>query len=436
MQSTTHTVTVRWNGTDRTLLVEPTVNVRDTFGAAAFLVAEPSQSVVSLDPAGRPLAPLDAATTYSVMSGSSAQLRKQLQQLKGQLAQLRNESSRLRERVAKFELAHAEQLKHLHKLVGAADGLPHVAAAAAAAAAALDAGASDTRGADGASSPSPPPSSAAAAAAAGSWDTAAWSGWPYVPIGRLRSCFVEKNGTPRQGCVCPSSVATLRVTLPKHLNAAHALEGLAHFSHVWLLFVFDRNRGGTKSKVSPPRLDGVKTGLFATRTPHRPNNLGLSLMRLDGVEKETLRLSGVDLVDGTPIIDVKPYLPFSDSAADARVAPWFDKMPTPDLAVEFAPAALDELAALAPSLSLLPTVARARAAITEVLVADPRSVHWRQQRAELEYGFSIDTLNVVCRFDGGVATVTHIQHVDACDRSHVPEPPAAGGAAASADANG
>ena len=111
-------------------------------------------------------------------------------------------------------------------------------------------------------------------------------------------------------------------------------------------------------------------------------------------------------------------------------------MPTPDLAVEFAPAALDELAALAPSLSLLPTVARARAAITEVLVADPRSVHWRQQRSELEYGFSIDTLNVVCRFDGGVATVTHIQHVDACDRSHVPEPPAAGGAAASADANG
>ena len=252
------------------------------------------------------------------------------------------------------------------------------------------------------------------------------------PIGYLRTPYVEKNGTPRQGCVCPSSVATLRVTLPKHLNAAHALEGLAHFSHVWLLFVFDRNRGGTKSKVSPPRLDGVKTGLFATRTPHRPNNLGLSLVRLDGVEKETLRLSGVDLVDGTPIIDVKPYLPFSDSAADARVAPWFDKMPTPDLAVEFAPAALDELAALAPSLSLLPTVARARAAITEVLVADPRSVHWRQQRSELEYGFSIDTLNVVCRFDGGVATVTHVQHVDACDRSHVPEPPAAGDAPSAA----
>ena len=85
---------------------------------------------------------------------------------------------------------------------------------------------------------------------------------------------------------------------------------------MWLLFVFDRNRGGTnrRCRAAP---DGVKTGLFATRTPHRPNNLGLSLVRLDGVEKETLRLSGVDLVDGTPIIDVKPYLPFSDSAADA-----------------------------------------------------------------------------------------------------------------------
>ena len=70
---------------------------------------------------------------------------------------------------------------------------------------------------------------------------------------------------------------------------------------MWLLWVFDKNVGTmTKSKVKPPRLDGGKTGLFATRTPHRPNNLGLSLVRLDSVKGDTLHLSGVDLVDGTP----------------------------------------------------------------------------------------------------------------------------------------
>ena len=94
------------------------------------------------------------------------------------------------------------------------------------------------------------------------------------------------------------------------------------------------------------------------------------------------------------------------------------------------PCARSRLGAEVHTFALL--VMQARRAISEVLIADPRSVHWRQHRASLEYGFSIDTLNVVCRFDGGVATVTHIQHVDACDRSHVPEPPAAGDAPSAA----
>lgn len=184
-----------------------------------------------------------------------------------------------------------------------------------------------------------------------------------------------------------------------------------------------------KSKVHPPRCDGMKVGLFATRTPHRPNPIGLSLVRVERVEADAIHFSGIDLVDGTPILDVKPYVPFADGAVGVgpsgpggspySVAPWLAQMPTPDLEVVFTPQAEQQLAALAPSLKLLPSAAQARAALGEILAADPRSVHWRKSRQSVEYGFSIDTLNVVVRFDEGVATVTQVQHLELCDRSHV-----------------
>jgi len=94
-------------------------------------------------------------------------------------------------------------------------------------------------------------------------------------------------------------------------------------------------------------------------------------------------------------------------------------MPTPDLRVAFTPAAESQLEALAPALRLLASKQAARTAIEEVLIADPRSVHWRQNRAGLDYGFSIDTLNVVCHFEGDGVSVTQVQHIDLCDRSHV-----------------
>jgi tRNA-Thr(GGU) m(6)t(6)A37 methyltransferase TsaA len=251
-----------------------------------------------------------------------------------------------------------------------------------------------------------------------------------APIGHLRTCFVEKNGTPRQPCLCPSSAATLRLKLGQGLNNSHALEGLESFSHVWLFFVFHLN-GNTaaKSKVHPPRLDGGRVGLFATRTPHRPNPIGLSLVRLEAVRGDTLHLSGIDLVDGTPILDVKPYIPFCDGHSlmpPPSVAPWIENRPTADLEVKFTSEAEEQLLALAPSLRLLDSASQARAALTEVLTADPRSVHWRQRRTDVEYGFSIDCLNAVVTFVDDTALVTQVQHIDLCDRSHV------GGAAGAA----
>jgi len=135
----------------------------------------------------------------------------------------------------------------------------------------------------------------------------------FTPIGYLDSVFVTKNGTPRQGFACPHARA--RLTIDVGANSFHYVDGLAAYSHVWLLFLFHDNGGGIglRAKVQPPMLDGEKTGLFATRSPHRPNPIGLSLCRLDRVKGATLHLSAVDLIHGTPVLDVKPYLPRWDS---------------------------------------------------------------------------------------------------------------------------
>jgi tRNA-Thr(GGU) m(6)t(6)A37 methyltransferase TsaA len=141
----------------------------------------------------------------------------------------------------------------------------------------------------------------------------------YTPIGYLQSVFPAKNGCPRQGMLVRSSRATLK--LQPHCNPTASLDGLEKFSHCWLVFVFHENTNQTKpmnstnsinvkSKVSPPRLKGEKVGLYATRTPHRYNNIGLSVACIDYMDKKTgtLYLKGIDLIDGTPILDIKPYI--------------------------------------------------------------------------------------------------------------------------------
>ncbi len=114
-----------------------------------------------------------------------------------------------------------------------------------------------------------------------------------------------------------------------------ALDGLEKFSHVWLIFGFHRNTNSTyRPKVHPPRLEGKTTGVFATRSPHRPNSLGLSLVRLDKIEGSTLFFSGVDLIDGTPIYDIKPYLAQIESVPEARMG-WVDSAKDPEIEFEW-----------------------------------------------------------------------------------------------------
>ncbi|MDQ7986086.1 tRNA (N6-threonylcarbamoyladenosine(37)-N6)-methyltransferase TrmO [Pseudomonas sp. G34] len=138
------------------------------------------------------------------------------------------------------------------------------------------------------------------------------------PIGYVRSCFKEKFAIPRQPHLAPAAQGVLELCAP--FDGGDAVQGLEQVSHVWLLFLFHQAlEDKPRLKVRPPRLGGNRSiGVFATRATHRPNGIGQSVVRLDRVESGRLWLSGIDLLDGTPVLDVKPYVPYADSVADAH----------------------------------------------------------------------------------------------------------------------
>jgi tRNA (adenine37-N6)-methyltransferase len=143
----------------------------------------------------------------------------------------------------------------------------------------------------------------------------------FPAIGIIHSCFKEKFGIPRQPGLAPLATAELELLPP--YNDRDALDGLEACSHIWVQFVFHANkREAWKPKVKPPRLGGNKSlGVFATRSPTRPAPIGLSVVKLVGIfEREgklLLQLSGIDLLDGTPVLDIKPYVPYVDIVPEA-----------------------------------------------------------------------------------------------------------------------
>jgi tRNA-Thr(GGU) m(6)t(6)A37 methyltransferase TsaA len=143
-------------------------------------------------------------------------------------------------------------------------------------------------------------------------------GYSVSPIGFMRSCFKEKFAIPRQPQLAPAARGVLELVAP--FDQGDAVQGLEQVSHVWLLFLFHQAlEDKPRLKVRPPRLGGNQSmGVFATRATHRPNGIGQSVVKLDKVEAGRLWLSGIDLLDGTPVLDVKPYVPYADVIADAR----------------------------------------------------------------------------------------------------------------------
>lgn len=223
-------------------------------------------------------------------------------------------------------------------------------------------------------------------------------------IGHIRSAFSGKFGTPRQPGLVPSATAELILAPP--FDSSEALRDLEGFSHVWVLFYFDRSAGQSWSPtVRPPRLGGnARTGVFATRSPFRPNPIGLSLVELLGVIDEPgrrgLRLGSHDLVDGTPVLDIKPYLPYADAPASPRVPAAYAQPPERH-SVSFAPEA-------AAALEQAPVALRAL--IAETLALDPRPAYGTGER---EHGLVLLGYNVRWRMQAAGVYVLRVARVQA-----------------------
>ena len=217
------------------------------------------------------------------------------------------------------------------------------------------------------------------------------------PIAYVRSDFTGKFGIPRQSGVVPELVAY--VVFEPEYRSREALRGIEGFDYVWLIWEFSENRGrGWSPTVRPPRLGGnVRQGVFATRSPFRPNGLGLSSVKLDSVadtpDGPALRILGADLMDGTPVYDIKPYIE-ADMHPGARCGfasgEWQRR-----LRVDF-PAAL---------LELLPE--DRRAACAAVLEQDPRPAY--QDDPGRVYGLGFAGYNLRFMVDGGVLTVIEVE---------------------------
>lgn len=146
--------------------------------------------------------------------------------------------------------------------------------------------------------------------------------YTFTPLGHLRTPFTEKFGVPRQSLMTTEAWGKLKLADEPQMRAA--LQQLERFSHLWLVFVFHKECGKPwRPTIEPPRLGVPKNiGVLASRSPHRPNPLGISAVKLERIDWEApggieIHVSGVDLLDGTPILDIKPYLPFADRIAEA-----------------------------------------------------------------------------------------------------------------------
>jgi tRNA-Thr(GGU) m(6)t(6)A37 methyltransferase TsaA len=222
------------------------------------------------------------------------------------------------------------------------------------------------------------------------------------PIGTVRSCFGGKFGVPRQPGLCPSAWG--RLVFHETYRSPEAIRGIDGFSHLWLIFGFHETLAqGWKPTVRPPRLGGnERVGVFASRSTFRPNGLGLSLVKLEGVdlaspEGPVLLLGGLDLLDGTPIYDVKPYLPYAEALPDATAG--FAHEEIPRLPVEVERAAAEDFQSLSP---------RARAVITEALSLDPRPAT-QMADAGREFGATLCSCNVRFLVRDGACRIVRIE---------------------------
>lgn len=215
----------------------------------------------------------------------------------------------------------------------------------------------------------------------------------FPAIGITHSCFKEKFGIPRQPGLAPLARAEIELLPP--YDERTAFEGLEGCTHLWIQFVFHANKyakkDGWKPKVKPPRLGGNQSlGVFATRSPTRPAPIGLSVVRFEGIDEREgklfVQISGVDLLDGTPVLDVKPYVPYVDCVLEAEnsFAPAAPVLIAVDIPAPLMAACVDYWKRTGTDLAGL---------ITQILQQDPRP-QYQQPEPERVYGMKLLDLDV------------------------------------------
>lgn len=234
------------------------------------------------------------------------------------------------------------------------------------------------------------------------------SQFSFNTIGLIRSPYKEKFAIPRQPGLVEDGGGELELIAP--YNQPESVRGLEVFSHLWIMFVFHQTMdGGWRPTVRPPRLGGnMRMGVFATRSTFRPNPIGMSLVELKSVEtqgsKVCLKLGSLDLVDGTPVIDIKPYLPFAESQPQARGG-FAQNAPLADMCVVFSDVAQQQILQ---QRSRYPHLERF---IRQVLAQDPRPAYRKGENEERVYAVHLLDFNVRWQVKDGITEVIDLNSV-------------------------
>lgn len=231
----------------------------------------------------------------------------------------------------------------------------------------------------------------------------------FKPVAIIHSPFKEKFGTPRQPGLIKQALFSLEVLSP--YDCDEAFEELEGFSHLWIIFVFHKNRDRQWSpKVRPPRLGGnQRIGVFASRSPYRPNPIGLSAVELLGIRRDQGKLfidiKGADLIDGTPVLDIKPYVPYADCITEAK-SDYASTPPIPKLHVQFNDQVLKQISnteAAYPDIQNF---------IRQVIELDPRPAYANSTNDKAQYGMKLLDFDVQWQIEeGDVVTVLSLNKI-------------------------
>ncbi len=216
-------------------------------------------------------------------------------------------------------------------------------------------------------------------------------------IAKIHTDFPTKFGIPRQSGLVEELKG--RIVFEPEFRSPDAIRGLDGFSHIWLLWEFNTLAEGHSLTVRPPKLGGnVRMGVFATRSPFRPNNIGLSCVRLDKIDGTDLIVSGADLMDGTELVDIKPYVPYADCHPDATGG--------------FSKDGQERLKVVAPEELLSAFPESKRSALIKVLELDPRPQY--QNDPERLYGFEFAGHEIRFTVDNGTVFLKEIEKLTGC----------------------